>query len=293
MSNDVPEIKWSPDDDLLILDWSSIDKFQNCHKLAWYKFVNGYTPVEESLALTLGSCFHHALEVWDETGGDDGAALVAFANLAKSAGMPEKPSAEMRTADKKRTIVNGLDILQGYFNKWRSELKEETTIAREVGFALPLPSNPKTIVCGKMDKKFTRSGTRRIRDYKSASSIANNIATFARPNNQAQIYMWADSVISDERPELFDFDFLLVAVEKRNYERVLITWNKWDIEQMLFDLECLDKDIRYCLKNNAWPRSTGRCRDFGGCPFLGVCNVSNPEALLEAEFRVEYWRPYD
>lgn len=68
-----------------------------------------------------------------------------------------------------------------------------------------------------------------------------------------------------ERPDYYEAEYELYRSEQ-------------DMDEFLAEVDEIDSEIKRSRKRGAWARSTERCADYGGCPFLSLCR-GVPDAI--------------
>jgi len=280
MTDVSPEIKFG---DTLMLDCTSVGDFQSCHRYARYRYVDCLSPVEAKMALSFGHCVHEALFTWYDTG-DQAAALLRWNAICDENNIPLDGD--------KRSKTNGAAILLHYFGQYNVERKREERLAGEVGFCLPVPGIERVMIAGRMDYLYTVSGNLRIRDHKTASQIGSNYTYNVNPSLAAAVYTWAAETVLERRVEMFDFDVVLVAKEKREAIRFPVMRSQWKIDSALEDLRMAARDIRSKVASGAWDRNLKHCSSYGGCQYHAICTTENPAPIIQSMFTIEPWKPY-
>jgi hypothetical protein len=235
------------------------------------------------MALSFGTCIHHALFIWNATG-SQAEALAEFSKICDENDIP--------LTDDKRSKTNGAAILLAYFAQYEAERKLEERIAGEVGFCLPLPEMDDVMVVGKIDYLFRRDGKLRARDHKTASQIGASYKYNVNPALAPNIYTWAIESILEEKIQMFDIDALLVAVQKRENVRFPLMRSQWRIDSALEDFRQAARDIRSKIKSGEFDRNTKHCSSYGGCDYHDICTTQNPASIIDSMFVKEVWRPY-
>ena len=280
---DAPEVRFTPDGQLMIVDCSIAKTFQNCHRKGQLKGLLQLSPRVKRMPLTFGHCMHEALYTWYETG-DRGLAIRKWKEVTIASEIPFDGD--------KRSQVNGLFILDHYIKKYDEERQTETRLGGEMGFCLPIPGLEDTMIAGRLDYIFSKGDSLRIRDHKTASGIGESYRFNVRPNIAASIYTWAAETLIEQRVEMFDFDVILVAKEKREAIRFPVTRSQFDIDQALDDLRVVCRDIRAKVKSGEWEKNTDHCSQWGGCEYYDICTTADPRSIIDSMFCIEPWRPY-
>jgi hypothetical protein len=71
--------------------------------------------------------------------------------------------------------------------------------------------------------------------------------------------------------------------------------DEWDYQEWQKDVESAIREILQYEQNGYWPKRTGACSNYGGCPFIPIC-VAPPkmrEQFLESNFKTEFWNPLE
>lgn len=167
----------------------------------------------------------------------------------------------------------------------------------EFSFAEPLEvRHPVTgdpiLYTGRSDMIANRHGTGVwIYDEKTTSSLG---ATWGRQwemRSQFTGYSWAarrqgiktaGAIVRGVSILKTKYDTLEVPTYRSDYEI-----DRWE-SQTIRDVQRM---IR-CWEDGYWDYSLdGACTDYGGCSFVPICKVSNPEEWLPAKFTQKVWEP--
>lgn len=184
-----------------LITTSRMKAFNACLRLHHYRYVLGYAPVTDSVALEFGTIFHAGLEAWWLTFAE-GRSLTALAEA----------QAAIVTAGKKAATFDEVaaakaDLLMlGYHARWADRMSEFDVIGVERSFSAPLPTpaNARRArglkVAGKLDVLVRRisDGTIWIVEHKTSNADLSPGSTYwqrLRMDTQVSVYFEGAAIL--------------------------------------------------------------------------------------------------
>lgn len=285
-----------------VLDSTTMAAFKSCPQKAYLEFMQHWKLRDQSVHLHAGASYATGIEAARTAYYIDGrspedALAIGIGALLRAYGdfqcPPESPKSAERTAG----------ALEYYFSHYR--LGEDLAIPMklpggkrgiEFSFLEPLDIlHPETgdplLYSGRMDMMCEYEGMHLGEDDKTASQLGASWPRQWDLRSQFTGYVWGAA-----RAGIKLNGFLVrgVSILKTKYDTLqAITYRpQWFIERWY---EQLLRDIKRMIK--AWEEGywdfnlDHACAEYGGCPFKSVCQMREPQALLEQQFQRRRWDP--
>ena len=285
-----------------VLDSTIIASFRSCPQKAYMEFIRHYKPREQSVHLHAGAAYAAGLEAartaFFVAGAHPDEALAAgLQALTEFYGTFECPS------DSAKSLGRMLGALEFYFDRYPlgSDPAIPMTLPSgkrgiEFSFAEPLEiCHPETgdplIYCGRMDMMVDYQGLALGEDDKTASQLGASWPRQWDLRSQFTGYIWGAG-----RAGIRLDGFLIrgVSILKTKYDTLeAITYRPdWQIDRWYAQLH---RDIRRmiaCWEEGYFDFNLDHaCTEYGGCLFRQVCQMSDPEPVLEQQFQRRRWDP--
>jgi len=257
----------------LILDNTQLQCYNRCPTMyKWRHVEHLVSQGVTSPALDFGSAIHTCLELWYK-GSDYQTGIAAFVSALVG-----------KTMDDKRSIPNGLLILDAYYKKWFPE-QSIKVINCETPIQIELTSD--IIFCGKVDLVVEMFGDLYVLDHKTSSSFAN---TVAKPNSQMTGYVYALRVLGVPVTGAI-LNLIAVLKTKQDFHRLITTrsdtdlteWKRWVCNTKVQMDIAADSEEYHKYTHSCWQ-----------CSYKNLCN-SGPESLEQVKqslYQVEKWQPW-
>ncbi len=88
-----------------------------------------------------------------------------------------------------------------------------------------------------------------------------------------------------------ELDGILLAKQKRDFQRVPIMYSQHDVDRCLRDLGIVARDIKRRVAEGEWDHNTDECTSYGVCAYRDLCNDTDPEPMIQLAYKVEPWCP--
>lgn len=268
-------------DGTVYINSSSVEIINTCTRKAYYALKRNLRREDESEALTFGTAIHAALAEFYT--GHRSLEEVQAAFVAAAA-----PLSHLE--NDKRSIENGKKILERYVATYKDDpwtiYTDEKGPFIERKFEIELL--PKLILHGQIDciLKNTETGELVVCDHKTTSTVSDLINR-VKPNIQFSIYAWAANKLGIPVSRVM-CNGIQVAKTKSDFIRVFTERNEDDFEEMTDSI--LSARLRFVDHDGigVWPQNTGSCSNWGGCPYLEICQTpkSQREAVIKQIYKV-------
>lgn len=190
-----------------LLTHSRLKTFRQCKRLHFFKYLQGYRPVEDAEELAFGSLFHLGLEQW-WLGVKNGAPVDLWLTVALSAvrGVKDVDPFHLALCEV---------MLAGYHARWCDAAADFEVLGVENQFTIALrnpatgASSPAWKLAGKLDVKARRrsDGTVGFIEHKTAGGdISLGSFYWARLRLDAQVSIYFDGASGSEQAEWCLYD---------------------------------------------------------------------------------------
>lgn len=314
---------------LRLYDNTRISDWRRCGRYFYFRHVRDWTPDKKSAALIFGGSWHEAMDViwagYATTGKKEVNNLIdkahdAFVEHWVKSGMqhPDEISADDLEYLGARTPGVAKEMIYEYWDARQHIFKDPSfsIIEIERPFAVPLDPNDLSLwYVGRLDKTFKFRGHTIIGEHKTTTSykkdgpFRSDFLDSFTPNSQIDGYLYAGHNIYGKNMQGIWVDAALVhksihdGFEFIPIERMLPQLDAWlwethyYLDQIEGNLSVLaERAVANVDYLAAFPKNTGSCSNFGGCPYSDVCRaVANPATLEEPPlgFKKEHWSPFD
>ena len=284
------------------LDSTILAAFKSCEQKAYLEFFQHWKMLNQSVHLHAGAAYAKGMEVartafYLEGQSPDDSVAAGLGALLAAYGDFECP------ADSAKSAERTAGALEFYFSHYR--LGEDRAIPMtlpggkrgiEFSFLEPLDiKHPETgdpiMYSGRMDMMCEFEGMHLGEDDKTASQLGASWPRQWDLRSQFTGYVWGAA-----RAGIKLDGFLVrgVSILKTKYDTLqAITYRPdWMIDRWYAQLM---RDIQRMIR--AWEEGywgwnlDHACAEYGGCPFRGVCQMKEPQALLETQFQRRKWDP--
>lgn len=287
-----------------VINSSLLSDFRACPRMAFWKSIEHWKPIGESVHLHAGKSFAVGLEMarkaYFEQGMDARSAeAIGVRALIEAYGDFQCP------ADSAKSCERMVGALMYYFERYPLDTEYATPavlgegrLGIEFSFAEPLGlQHPETgdplLFCGRFDQLVSFQGALFGEDDKTTSQLGASWPRKWDMRSQFTSYCWA----AQQTPGLKLAGFLVrgVSILKTKYDTLeAITYRpQWMIdrwyEQTLRDV----KRMIQMWESGYWDYNLDEaCESYGGCSFKAVClSGSNPEAYLAFNYERRVWNP--
>jgi hypothetical protein len=270
-----------------VFDFSTLSTFNQCPRMAYYRYWLGRDSVEPSFPLTFGSAYHLYREVLEklyiENGRtDDPKEWEKYHQLAfavASDGWVDPPLGHKKEF---LTVVRLAATCEQAFAGWKQEKLEGrmVVVATEEAFELQLPSG--IVFGGKKDQVVEWNGAAWVRDFKTTSYMGRTYANKFDPNAQITGYVWATMELSGRRVAGAIIETIYNTKTKGpEHHSFLSTRSQFHIDEWMKDIAAAHSEIERAEAQGYFPKRTSSCDMYGGCIFRTCCSMSSPAAREE------------
>ncbi len=298
------------------LNFSSLDLIQTCKRKAFYALEMRLKSKFPQEALIFGKAVHSAMEVWYCTSRDqrqrssgacdDTQAQMLQGGEFKSHGSCPRCSAVFAflqtgqelgdlDASDKRSLANGVDILNNYFDERIKDPYQVLTdskgplIERSCEIKLFSSDTLDVYFHGTIDMIVVDSLTSQIIicDHKTTSALGKEFFNKIKPNFQNTGYYLLAKEVLDVKADLFMINGIQVAKLKRDSNKQFVKIDGWEIEEFFLAIHRACLEYQECLKSAQWPMTApGPCSNYGGCLYHDLCDI--PPSLRENVMKMSY-----
>jgi len=274
-----------------IWDYTALNLFLTCRKRYYYRIVRSLVPKAISPALSFGKAVHDALNTYYSNERNLDEALKVFVREYHD---PE--------GEELRTVENGIKMLKEYARVYKYE-PFKVIGKPEVGFVIPLGD---ILWGGRIDLLVDWGGDLYVMEHKTTSILGPNFFRQFRMDMQVTSYVvGAEAILGrkclgaiinalepwkplkretarSKKPE----DHFLRNPEPRT-ERLKQRFRE--------TVPKIIREILRCEQEGNWWGTDCRevCHGFNSdCPYLQLCEYGEDERVIEKEYRVEEWIPY-
>jgi hypothetical protein len=265
------------------------------------------TKQGKSSATTFGSAIHKAIETWygfpyqqrtvvcndfiTSSPHVDGcpvcSAIKAFSTYC--------PTINTEDFGSKRSLLNGVEILKGFFTTYRNDewdvMSKDGKPMVELDFSFNLFDSPKlsidyfgTIDCIMQNRE---TGLITVCDHKTTSSLGVDFYNRIKPNHQYTGYVMGarNSLHLDTNTMMING--LQVAKTKKDYARQITSRDAEDFDLLTSTVKWVVAEWLTSIYASFYPMSTPTaCSNYSGCGYRYICEASpkNQDTLIETYF---------
>ncbi len=285
-----------------VIDNTMRAAFAACPKQFYWEHIRCIAPAGTNVHLHAGACFAAALETtrlaYYQHGLTDSAALAAgLQRLIEAWG-------DFDSGDSPKSLERMIGAFEYYFSVWPLGIDYLTPVVRngmarvEFSFSIPLPGvfHPLTgqplIYAGRTDMIARhQNGTMFIEDDKTTSSLGQQWLRQWDLRSQFTGYIWA--------ARQYDYPVTNAIVRgvsilktKYDHAEVITTRPQWHIDMWYMQLV---RDLQRMVelwKEGYWDMNLAdACNSYGGCPFVKLCDSSDPENWIGGNYIERRWNP--
>lgn len=265
----------------LTIDNYALSLFRSCPRKFQERIINkliqapvdwtpGDDPIAHEPALSFGIAMHNALDV-----------LFMHQNL----NLAEDYFVENYTPrhdDTKRTVGRGIEVLQEYRERWKSdddnyeEVICETTFGTVLGY-IDIPGHGQWVIRygGRIDKLIKRKGKWKIMDHKTSSWESQFLAVAYELNPQFLGYLYGAIHELNLDPDALIVDILLMKPKNNDFMRHEIRAEETKLEEwkqgimQTAELILRNHLVDEFFRQDGYPA----CTDWNRlCPYFYLCN---------------------
>jgi hypothetical protein len=288
-----------------VLTFSMLNKFRNCRKACYWRYIKELEPLTKSHALFFGSVIHECLEIWHsiKTGGAATLAVACFINKT----YPERDNDEQQLKDWHLAAA----MMRGYIVEYGHEPFE--VIALEQTFEGSI-TNPETgapsksfILSGKVDGIVKQDGQYFLLEHKTTSSIDGSyierlwldfqITLYAHYIEKTMGIKIAGIIYNilvkarlrqskNESNEAFQERLAAKYQEPGMFHRETIYITNEMFGELTAELWELTKQLLDCRKKGMYYRNTAQCFQWNrACPYLALCRSNGSQLVIDSSYK--------
>lgn len=284
-----------------VIDSTMRADFVACHERFRRAFVQNLHPSAKSVHLHFGQCFARGLEATrvaffqDKRSAEDALAK-GFAAIILEWGEYDPPPNTVKT------LTRCLEALDSYFQQYPLETEAfppaifNTHAAVECSFAVPLgiphPVDGEPLLYGgRFDSLCkTPGGAYFILDDKTASQLGESWLKQWRLRGQFTGYVWGSESYGVSISGVLVRGVGILKTQT-SHAQVIEQRENWLVQKWLVQLRRDVEAMIRCWRENYWDYNYDKsCSDFGGCPYLELCQSPHPERW-ENQFVSRKWEP--
>ena len=291
---------------MLEISNNSISIFRSCQKKYYWNYIKGYAPFKKSNALSLGSIFHSAFNMFYNGCTDE--EIVKFITDTCNDLIAQAP------ADQEEDFVIMKYTLLGMWMYYPKDLSLFSDIKPEITVRLKFIYGTRIIL--KADGLVTNADGRIwIREVKTSGLPFSQFERRCQLSHQASLYTYAlkklgypvDGVMFDyikkpglrksmkENKDQFGYRIMMDYKARPDfyYQRHFAYLSNEKLELFEKDLKATTKDIKRRCRDGEWSRDTDSCWKYNSpCPYLPICFMREPDLLtIQLFFKQEEINP--
>lgn len=284
-----------------VIDSTMRSDFVACHERFHRAFIQHLHPPVKSIHLFFGQCFAKGLEAtrlsfFQEHEGATASLARGMEAILKEWGDYESPFGSVKT------LQRCIEALDSYFQQYPLETEAfppaifneraavECTFAVPIGILHPLDNQP-LLYGGRFDALCRTPGNAFfILDDKTASQLGASWLTQWRLRGQFTGYAWGSESYGVPISGVLVRGVGILKTQT-SHAQVIEQREHWLINKWLIQLRRDVTAMIACWKEGYWDLNYDKsCSDFGGCPYLELCQSPNPQNW-ESRFVERKWEP--
>lgn len=287
-------------DNLAVEHWSCPAKYD-------LRIRRGLVPLRRAPSLSFGVVIHAGLAEWYRT-----ASLDAALNVVESVWTGEIEPGDFRTLEYAKKVLR--EYVHTYPKEsWSPVLVEQTftlstglfcdcvacgSSETELGFCMDCYEKAEPIEYGGIiDLVAEFNGTLYVVDHKTTTQLGRNDHSYFfsrfKPDSQLTGYIWAATQLTNRSVAGAIINAIgLYKTGDVLFARQPTGRNKFEITEWLDGLRIVCSEIRRAEAHGVFRLDTGRCGDYGGCPYRPIHLLGDATARqkkIELDYTMEPW----
>jgi hypothetical protein len=291
-----------------IIDSTMLADFRSCEHKFFRAHMQSLRLMRTNVHLHFGGCIAKALEVFRKAYYTPSSPTFRQLEPSFSAGAHALAQAwgdyepEIETP---KTFEGAVDCYLSFFEQYPPDREQIVPLliggkpAVEINFALPLPgtyhptTNEPILYAGRLDMLATYTsapGLIFVNDEKTTTQLGKTWANNWRLKSQLTAYVWA---ASHYVPHVSGVIVRGFSILKRDIGHALVIQQRpqWMIDRWLYQTALDIERMIKCWNDGYWGFNLdSACSEYGGCPYLDLCESEQPEAWEQNYHRYE-WDP--
>lgn len=278
-----------------IWDYSTLSSFQTCRKKYYFEHIRHLKTTTKGAALQFGGAVHSALDIYYST--EDKSQGLLNAKLVF-----EKEWQD-REGDELRTVENGLKMLDAYADKYRHE-PFKALGKPEQGFVFPIGD---ILYGGRIDLPVEWDGNLWIMEHKTTTRLSGGYFDQYDLDKQVTGYI----IAAEETFKRKVYGCVVNVMEpwkevktktartkapEDHFARAPITRSDDLKERFKINVQRIVRDIKWCEETGEYMEAEKKevCQYYNRpCPYLQLCKHGEDERVIEREYIVEKWSPFE
>lgn len=244
------------------LDASTLNDFQNCHRLSYWKHHRSIVGREQGIARVNGIGWHATMAQYYR-GDTLSGCLAAFDKVWEESGVDP---------DRKRSPQRNAQVFADYL-KWAQQNDNFKPLDVEATGAIPV-GHILYVVIIDLVAEYPGYGIIPV-DHKTTSYLNENWWKSMNPNLQYSGYIRAVAEYFGEQTSALGVNASLVHYTKSEFERRFTVRHPMELAAWEDDVLQIVEHLELCERNNHWPRNDQYCQRWpGGCEYHPLCTTS-------------------
>jgi hypothetical protein len=281
-------------------DSTSIGMLKTCPRLYYYTMIEGWAPKGNSIHLTFGIEYHHALEFYARLRATSTPHELAIRDTVReihhrTADWVSDTSTKAGKYKNRETLVSlVVDYLDHFIDDpCETYIKSDGVPAVELSFRFELDFGPTDsttpyILSGHLDRVVRFNDYLFVMDHKTTTTtLGDYYFNQYAPDNQMTLYTIAGGIVLHAPIRGVIIRAAQILLEKPHRFVSGFTYRTPDeIEEWLFDLRLWLNQAEIYAIENYWPMNDKSCGMYGGCKFREICSKSPHvrERFLAADY---------
>jgi len=260
-----------------VFDYTSLSLYLACPMKYKLRTVLNLVPAERAPALAFGGAIHKALASW-YTHHNLGGAIAAFKGEYKN------------SDDTLRTVDKGIQILQGYAEKYKKE--PFSIVFTERGYAIPLGriEGVDTIYAGRLDGVVKWGEAFYVLEHKTTTRLGYSYFEQFTPNLQIDGYAILCRELMGRCDGVLVNAIGFNKVKKTDFIRSIANRTEEDIKRALTNIRLIVLSVLRSEKNGEFYQNKLMCNYYGRCPYKDFCESNFDERVLRI-YKHSVWNP--
>lgn len=285
----------------VLIDSTMRSDYSACPRKFFYRHILGLSPTVTSIHLVAGSAYARGLETARKLFYDEGVSPADA--IAEGAAALIAEYGEDIDNDHPKRWDRVLEAYLSYFKQWPMESDymhphfHGDSHSVEFSFALPLQlDHPNTddplLYGGRFDMLAERQGALFVEDDKTTSSLGAQWSKQWALRSQFTGYCWGAKQFDYPVAGAVIRGTAILKTQINHAEAIVYRpehiMDRW-IKRLYEDIH----DMRQHYIDDQWPcrgEESGACSAYGGCPYLQMCEASEPERWVTM-FEISRWIP--
>lgn len=275
-----------------------------CDRYYYYWQRLGYRPRGESVHLTFGLEYAHAMENYNRLRAfgrdhDEAVQQTIQLTLERTAGKLDKEElSELTGSARYKSRENLIRSLVWYFEEYRNDPCQTVILADgkpAVELSFRFQYNEEILFCGHLDRIVEFNGDHYIQDQKTTgASLGQYYFNGFSPDPQMSLYTIAAQVVWHSPVAGVMIDAAQIQQNATKFGRGFTFRTKDQNDEWLQHTVYRIERV-WEAEKKGWPLNDTACGMYGGCPFRSICSKSPQvrDDYLKVGFEQSEWNPLE